>query len=83
MEDDSILREHIKTVQDKVPFYLIQPPNLYQINETPFVYDLHVDLITSLRRSGQLTELRAAREMMHSIYPLSPGTFSSEINLLS
>ncbi|XP_057295311.1 squamous cell carcinoma antigen recognized by T-cells 3-like isoform X2 [Hydractinia symbiolongicarpus] len=37
----------------------------------PYQYDKHVELITALRASGDLDQLRNARENMSNIYPLT------------
>ncbi|CAM6111706.1 unnamed protein product [Calypogeia fissa] len=38
----------------------------------PYSYDIHVQLIASLRRAGLLEKLRTAREAMNQLYPLTP-----------
>ncbi|XP_065663272.1 squamous cell carcinoma antigen recognized by T-cells 3 isoform X3 [Hydra vulgaris] len=51
----------------------------------PFQYDKHVELITALRQSGDLDQLRTARENMANVYPLSESMwlewFSDELPL--
>ena len=39
----------------------------------PYVYDFHVELITAIKKLGELDQLRHAREAMHLVYPLSEG----------
>ncbi|XP_064613155.1 squamous cell carcinoma antigen recognized by T-cells 3-like [Liolophura sinensis] len=42
-----------------------------QVKENPFMYAGHVELISALREAGELERLRAARETMSTIFPLS------------
>ncbi|GJP81610.1 hypothetical protein CLOP_g11753 [Closterium sp. NIES-67] len=44
-----------------------------RIASNPYDYQAHVQLIALLRRSSMLEELRAAREAMNALYPLSPA----------
>lgn len=48
-----------------------------QLSRSPNAYNLHVELINSLRKLGELDQLRHARESMHAIYPLSEGMYTS------
>ncbi|KAK3597200.1 hypothetical protein CHS0354_003704 [Potamilus streckersoni] len=41
------------------------------INDSPYVYNNHVELIKLLKSIGDLDKLREARERMHSIFPLT------------
>lgn len=38
-----------------------------------YQYEVHVQYIQTLRQSALFDELKEAREMMHSIFPLSEG----------
>ena len=38
------------------------------------MYDYHVELITLLKAAGDFDKLRAAREAMNLIFPLTEGT---------
>ena len=40
--------------------------------ENPFHYDSHVSLISAFKKAGELQSLRAARESMASLFPLTP-----------
>ncbi|KAJ3314939.1 tyrosyl-DNA phosphodiesterase 1 [Blyttiomyces sp. JEL0837] len=42
-----------------------------ELSEHPFSYDAHVKYISALRSMGQSEDLRAARESMYSIFPLT------------
>ncbi|XP_046344381.2 squamous cell carcinoma antigen recognized by T-cells 3-like isoform X2 [Haliotis rufescens] len=42
-----------------------------KVTENPYIYDLHTQLITTLRQAGELEQLRQAREKMSEIFPLS------------
>ncbi|CAI5532657.1 unnamed protein product [Closterium sp. Naga37s-1] len=44
-----------------------------RIASNPYDYQAHVQLISLLRRSSMLEELRAAREAMNALFPLSPA----------
>lgn len=55
---------------DKVYDARIQKLTL-EAEANPYQYDKHVELITALRASGDLDQLRSARENMCAIYPLS------------
>ncbi len=48
---------------------------LVQIESNPYNYDAHIQLISLLRKSGDLVKLREARERMSSHFPLTPGAF--------
>ncbi|CAH8457364.1 unnamed protein product [Dicrocoelium dendriticum] len=58
-----------------------------QLTSCPTLYESHVELISSLRELGNLEDLRAARESMHSVYPLSPKLwldwFEDELKIAS
>ncbi|KAL3858472.1 hypothetical protein ACJMK2_013061 [Sinanodonta woodiana] len=41
------------------------------INDSPYVYNNHVELIKLLKSIGDLDKLREARERMHDIFPLT------------
>lgn len=57
-------------------------PN-FQLEESPYTYELHVQLITLCRKLGDLDRLRVAREKMSDIFPLTPGLyFICNINTL-
>ncbi len=43
-----------------------------QLEKNPYDYDSHVDLIGTLRKCGELEQLRSARQAMASAFPLSP-----------
>ncbi|VDK80242.1 unnamed protein product, partial [Dibothriocephalus latus] len=43
-----------------------------QLESDPFIYDVHVQLINLLKKAGDLDRLRAAREKMASLFPLTP-----------
>ncbi|XP_054717886.1 squamous cell carcinoma antigen recognized by T-cells 3-like [Uloborus diversus] len=42
-----------------------------QVDASPYTYELHVELISLCRKLGDLAKLRAAREKMSQIFPLS------------
>ncbi|CAL8071274.1 unnamed protein product [Calicophoron daubneyi] len=44
-----------------------------QLEENPNDYDSHNELIVTLKKLGNLDELRQARENMSAVYPLSPA----------
>ncbi|OWF39137.1 squamous cell carcinoma antigen recognized by T-cells 3-like [Mizuhopecten yessoensis] len=44
---------------------------LQKIEESPFLYDSHVELIKILRQMGELGRLRDAREKMSELFPLT------------
>ncbi|GES81199.1 pre-mRNA splicing factor [Rhizophagus clarus] len=44
---------------------------LEQLSNNMYQYDVHVQYIQTLRQSALFDELKEAREMMHSIFPLS------------
>ena len=50
-----------------------------QLSKSPYAYNTHVELIASLKKLGELDQLRHARESMHSIYPLSEGTINQSL----
>ncbi|XP_023217913.1 squamous cell carcinoma antigen recognized by T-cells 3-like [Centruroides sculpturatus] len=43
-----------------------------KVSENPYLYDPHIELIRLLRKSGDLFQLREARENANKIFPLSP-----------
>ncbi|GFQ70924.1 squamous cell carcinoma antigen recognized by T-cells 3 [Trichonephila clavata] len=43
-----------------------------EVEANPYTYELHVQLITLCRKLGDLDKLRAAREKMSEIFPLTP-----------
>ncbi|KAF8792047.1 squamous cell carcinoma antigen recognized by T-cells 3-like [Argiope bruennichi] len=43
-----------------------------EIEANPYTYDLHVQLISLCRKAGDLDKLRAAREKMSELFPLTP-----------
>ena len=45
----------------------------YQIAENIYNYNPHVELIKLLRQRGEFDQLRAAREHMSSVFPLTAG----------
>ena len=47
---------------------------LLQIKANPYMYDNHVELIKLLSTSGDFDKMRAARETMNVIFPLTEGT---------
>jgi len=49
---------------------------LEKIAANPYEYDNHITYIRLLRRSGNGEDLRQAREVFHSFFPLSEGIFS-------
>ncbi len=44
------------------------------MKENPFMYDTHTELIRLLHESGEFDKLRAAREAMSQVFPLTEGT---------
>jgi hypothetical protein len=55
--DDELLRK-IRTLKQK-------------LEEDPYLYDSHLELISSLRQTGDLDLVRKAREKMHDLFPLT------------
>ncbi|BHF77931.1 Squamous cell carcinoma antigen recognized by T-cells 3 [Sparganum proliferum] len=53
-----------------------------QLESDPFLYDVHVQLIKLLQKSGDLDRLREAREKMASLFPLTPDWIKDESSLL-
>ena len=49
---------------------------VFQLKTNPYMYDHHVELITLLKTAGDFDKLRAAREAMNRIFPLTEGTKS-------
>jgi len=47
--------------------------NFFQIDANPFIYDKHTQLITALSSVGDDVRLKAARERMSSLFPLTEG----------
>ena len=47
---------------------------LEKIAGNPYDYDSHIAYITLLRKLGNGEDLRQAREVFHSFFPLSEGT---------
>ena len=45
----------------------------FQLQDNPHMYDTHVQLIKLLGEEGELDKLRAAREKMNEIFPLTEG----------
>lgn len=45
----------------------------FQIAASPYTYELHVELITLCKKLCDLDNLRAARERMNELFPLTPG----------
>ena len=43
----------------------------FQLQQNPYLYDAHVELIKLLREDGELEGLREARESMSRAYPLT------------
>lgn len=43
-----------------------------EVEASPYTYELHVQLISLCRKLGDLDKLRAAREKMSEIFPLTP-----------
>ena len=54
---------------------------VFQIKTNPYMYDHHVELITLLKAAGDFDKLRAAREAMNLIFPLTEGTTVSKPKL--
>lgn len=44
-----------------------------QLSKSPNAYNTHVELISCLKKLGELDQLQHARESMHAIYPLTEG----------
>jgi hypothetical protein len=47
------------------------------LHTNPSQYEIHTQLIASFKSAGMFEELRAAREAMSAIFPLSEGLFSN------
>lgn len=47
------------------------------LHTNPSQYEIHIQLIASFKSAGMFEELRAAREAMSAIFPLSEGLFSN------
>lgn len=45
-----------------------------QLAKTPNAYNLHVELIDTLKKLGDFDQLRYARQTMQKMYPLSDGS---------
>jgi len=52
-------------------YYQIFCKIIQKLNGNPLSYDLHVQYIEKLKEMGKFEELRAARNNMKNIYPLS------------
>ena len=50
--------------------YLLQ---LWQLEDSPYSYNLHVEVVKLLRTQGDLDQLRRARERMSAVFPLTEG----------
>lgn len=46
---------------------------LMQLEDSPYSYNLHVELVKLLRSHGDLDQLRAGRESMSAAFPLTEG----------
>jgi len=46
---------------------------LEKIAQNPYDYDTHVAYISLLRKLGEVSDLRQAREVFHEFFPLSEG----------
>jgi hypothetical protein len=67
---------------------ILESANLLEkIVSNPYDYDSHVAYITLQRKLGNSEDLRQARQVFHSFFPLSEGTFATcnflDINGLS
>ncbi|KFM73371.1 Squamous cell carcinoma antigen recognized by T-cells 3, partial [Stegodyphus mimosarum] len=51
-----------------------------RIEASPYTYDLHVQLISLCRKLGDLDKLRAAREKMSELFPLTPELWLDWLN---
>jgi len=52
---------------------------LLQLEDSPYSYSLHVELINLLKKQGELDLLRSAREHMGGLFPLTEGTYVMRI----
>jgi len=46
-----------------------------QLEDNPYSYNSHVEVVKLLRTQGDLDELRRARESMSAAFPLTEGIF--------
>ena len=46
---------------------------LEKIAQNPYDYETHVAYVSLLRRMGETSDLRQAREVFHEFFPLSEG----------
>jgi len=61
-------------------YYQIFCKIIQKLNANPLSYDLHVQYIEKLKEMGKFEELRAARNNMKNIYPLSETLWLEWIN---
>lgn len=81
-EDDSLnqntsvkIQQLRKAVFSFLLFALFPISFVSQLENNSFSYDAHLALVQALRKAGQLSHLRQAREQMHSRFPLPEGQF--------
>ena len=48
---------------------------LWQLEDNPYSYNLHMEIVKLLRKQGDLDQLRRARECMSATFPLTEGIF--------
>ena len=48
---------------------------LWQLEDNPYSYNSHVEIVKLWRKQGDLNQLRRAREHMSAIFPLTEGVF--------
>jgi len=47
---------------------------LLQLEDSPYSYNLHMEVVKLLRKQGDLDELRRACERMSAVFPLTEGS---------
>jgi len=45
------------------------------MEDNPYSYNLHMEIVKLLRKQGDLDQLRRARERMSATFPLTEGIF--------
>ena len=53
---------------------------IFKVDENPFGYDGHIELIKYLQEVGELESLRQARQKMSELFPLTEGMYICNVS---